>query len=273
VFGDTYESYLRNRNIASVNLNKAENIATITFPVLGDSTLDGAEVRWTKQSDGTPTTVYIANTSDNKIVLNDFKGQDFEYRCRFLPTPNAIDVFYSQWASYHIIVKTLLNPAGTPSGWTVTTPYPDMPEGGISGYKEQLVDGITNIATNFLSLRKPGRVVDANDVPEGAKTGFTIDMGEQKTFDYFVWHHRYSNTTVALRAWTVSIYGSNDNIDFDEIKSNVNIPSAEAAGAPVPGTVEFPSSTYRYVKVVYVRWNKDASNSIQVSEFQLGVTD
>ncbi|KAA6350774.1 hypothetical protein EZS27_001878 [termite gut metagenome] len=273
VFGNTYESYLRNRNIASINLNKAENIATITFPVLGDSTLVGTEVRWTKQSDGTPTTVYFANTSDNRIVLNNFKGQDFEYRCRFLPTPNAIDDFYSQWASYHIIVKTLLNPAGTPSGWTVTTPYSDMGESNGGGYKEQLVDGIANIATNYLSLRKPGRVVDAYDVPADAETGFTIDMGEQKTFDYFVWHHRYSNVTVALRAWTVSIYGSNDNIVFDEIKSNVNIPSAEAAGAPVPGTVELPSSTYQYVKVVYVRWDTNNSNSIQVSEFQLGVTE
>jgi hypothetical protein len=269
VFGDTYESYLKNRNVANINLNEVEHIATITFPVLGDSTLVGTEVRWTKQSDGTPTTVYFANTSDNKIVLDDFKGQDFEYRCHFLPTPDAIDTFHSQWAPYHItiITKTLLNPAGQLSGWTVTTPYPDLPEGNGGGNKEQLVDGTINSETNYLSVNKIGK---GNAPADAEWVGFIIDMGKQQTFDYFVWYHR--NSSLTLRAWNISLYGSNDGVDFELIQANISIPG-ETDGTMMIGTINVPSSTYQYVKVTVNRYNTATSNTIQAREFQLGVTE
>ncbi len=97
--------------------------------------------------------------------------------------------------------------------------------------------------------------------------------GAEQTFNYFTWMHRSTNGYNYLRAWGISMYGSNDGQNFTEIKSDIDIPYESNADEIV---IDIPESTYRYVKVQYTNWSdlvtvSTGGSTLQVAEFGLGL--
>jgi hypothetical protein len=118
----------------------------------------------------------------------------------------------------------------------------------------------------FLSLRKPGR---GSETPEGERLFFIIDMNETREVNYFRIRHR--NETVGLRVWALSIYGSNDGVNFSEIRSNIAIPDVQNNAVLETPNIEIPDSYFRYIKVFYEEWDPVNNSAIQMSEFYLGI--
>jgi hypothetical protein len=155
------------------------------------------------------------------------------------------------------------------TNWTVTTSvnYGYCPDNA-TGLPEHMFDGLT---TTFFSMVKPGKSFKATDgktysTPAGHVPYFIVDMKEEKTFNYYQWGHRSSNTYTYLRIHRVKLYGSHDGTTFTEIVAEVAM-SPTAAGIQ---TYPIPESTYRYVKVEYTYWETTSGSSIQVAEFNLG---
>jgi hypothetical protein len=164
--------------------------------------------------------------------------------------------------------------------WKVTTSITygsgrNYVKDGNTGNPEHILD---DDATTYLSLVKPGKtygtdVAAAKDVP----LYFVVDMGMKQSFNYFTWAHRTTNSFNYLRAWGITMYGSDDGVNFSEIKSNIVIPHDNNTDK-----IELPveKSTYRYIKVQYIDWSdlhidEDEINknggTIQVAEFNVGM--
>lgn len=257
VYGDVYEGYLKNRNLANATYIESTGTLTLNFPVLGDSTIVGTEFKWIEN--GETKTLYTDNTADSKVVIENYKGSHLEYRCKFLPEPNAIDYFYAPYWN-----SVTVQSEWDRTGWEVIPAYaPFIENAGTAteqGRADQLIDG--NISSYF-SLRKPG----FNEIPAGTDSYFILDMKEKRTVDYFIWQHR--NTSLGLRPWEISLYGSNDGTNFTVIQENVVIPGAET-GADLTATVLFNQAECRYLKVQYVRWHTTSSTTMQVAEVWVG---
>lgn len=287
VYGNTYESYLKNRNIESISLDDESGDITIKFPVLGDSTIVGTEFRWLEG--GTTKTIYVDNPEDGEVVLENYSGTNLEYRCKFLPVPNAIDYFYAPWAGGLTIVKTVGGDIKR-DRWTVTTQthngYGYMWDGGtqanpVTGLPEHMFDGNTG---SYLSMVKPGGSINGVVPPaDSTPPSFIVDMKTPQEFEYIKWSHRngaYSNangSVVAnnynyLRVYGITIEGSNDGTSFTIIPpaspagtnaSIVWIPEKASYVGSVQSTEDLPykipvtQSTYQYVKVSLVVQSKN----------------
>ena len=160
--------------------------------------------------------------------------------------------------------------------WTVSTSITykngnNYVTDGTTGNPEHLFD---NKTTTYLSLVKPGKSYGSDYTAAGINEPlyFVVDMGAEQTFNYFTWMHRSTNGYNYLRAWGISMYGSNDGKNFIEIKSDVDIPYENNT---VEIVIAIPESTYRYVKVQFVKWSdlvtgSTSGGTLQVAEFGLG---
>lgn len=148
--------------------------------------------------------------------------------------------------------------------WTVTPSHKLPKDDAISNSPESLIDGSN---TTCMSMVKPGKSYDGITVPETEEVSFVVDMGKEETFNYFRLRHR--NSTLLLRVYGLSVYGSNDNKTFTAIKTNISIPNVDDGSVMESGNVDLPLSTYRYVKVVYTEWNS-GGNTMQIAEFNIG---
>lgn len=261
VYGSIYESYLTNRNIESTDIDLDNRTVTINFPALGDSSIVATQIKWEK--DGKTHSKIYENTKNNKLTIEDFDGTTFDYRCCYLPEPNAIDTFYSGYEVYHHIPKKYELDR---TGWLISTSYPPNIENAgkptENGRADQLID---NDNATYLSLAKPGKL----GIAANAECYFVIDMGRPVIFDYFKLNHR-EHPSITLRVQQVSFYGSNDGTTFSLIKSA--IPINYETGDIYLNQGDLPVSRYRYIKMTYDSWDKTASNTMQLSDFKLGVT-
>ena len=160
--------------------------------------------------------------------------------------------------------------------WTVSTSITykngnNYVTDGTTGNPEHLFD---NKTTTYLSLVKPGKSYGSDYTAAGINEPlyFVVDMGAEQTFNYFTWMHRSTNGYNYLRAWGISMYGSNDGKNFIEIKSDIDIPYENNTDEIV---IAIPESTYRYVKVQFVKWSdlvtgSTSGGTLQVAEFGLG---
>jgi hypothetical protein len=150
------------------------------------------------------------------------------------------------------------------ANWTVTTSvdYGYCPDGS-TGLPEHMFDGLFN---TYFSMVKPGKTLNGKTTPAGHPLYFIVDMKEEKTFNYYHWGHRSTNTYTYLRVHKVKLSGSHDGTTFTEIIAEVAM-SPTASGIQ---TYTIPESTYRYVKVEYTYWETTSGSSIQVAEFNLG---
>lgn len=260
VYGDVYESYLRTRRIESTERDVDNKTLTVHLIASTDDTEIATEVKWTQN--GETRTEIFEKTADNSFVVEDFEGLSFEYRSCYLPEEDAIDTFYSKYVEYEY---TPTNHDLDRAGWSVTTSYPEYLDNpgtaNENGRADQLIDDSYD---TFLSLAKPGKA----NIPADAECFFIIDMGEPTTFDHYTMHHRH-HTSVTLRVQKISFYGSNDGVTFEPILEGIDLDYLDSYSYENQG--DLPVSTYRYLKMTYDEWNTVTSNSMQLSDFKLGV--
>lgn len=170
------------------------------------------------------------------------------------------------------------------SGWTVNTNITyangqNYVTDGTTGKPGDILDG--NLKT-YLSLIKPGKSMSSGGstyaTPSDHKLSFTVDMTEEKQFNFFQWGHRSSNSYNYLRVWGINIYGSHDGTNFDLIENNIAIDYSQ--NTSIFDTELRNTSTYRYIKVEYSDWSdkhptseggSTSGSSLQVSAFGIGM--
>lgn len=167
-------------------------------------------------------------------------------------------------------IKNIVYSAFDRSDWTVAIPYEHTQDATVDGRPECIIDGDN---TTCLVLIKPGKTLNGVTIPEDQEAYLILDMQSPRRFDYFQLRHRNSTTQNMLRVRKISLYGSNDGIDFIEIQKDMAVPGVDNGSAIAPEPFDLPSSEYRYVKMVYEEWNKSSGNSMQISEVNVGTIE
>ena len=126
-----------------------------------------------------------------------------------------------------------------------------------------VIDG--NVTT-FMNIPKPIR--HAAGPPSGEPFGFIIDLGVEKTFNYFRFLHR--NDQLGLRLRKLSLFGSNNGTDYQPINPQGITVKYEPQSFQDIGDQDITESTYRYVKIICDDWDKNNNSVIQITEFYLG---
>ncbi len=136
------------------------------------------------------------------------------------------------------------------------------PAGDVPYY---IIDGDNQSAFLFV---KPGKNFGGVAVPADVKPWFEIDMKQSNEMTYLLYRHRdFNNTSSSLRASKASFYGKDAELDeYQSVVTNFNIPTdATEIRIDLPNKVK-----YRYVKFLIEAWDAVTSNTIQVSEFNIG---
>lgn len=132
---------------------------------------------------------------------------------------------------------------------------------GTTGLPSHLIDGKNN---TYLALTKPGKTYNGHTTPANHTLYFLIDMGSEQEFNYFRYIHRNNNQN--FQAFTISLYGSNDKVNFTEIEKDVKVgPAKEVTFEKSVGL-----SKYKYVKVEFNTYLTSAGYNITVAEFNVG---
>lgn len=148
------------------------------------------------------------------------------------------------------------------TGWTVTTSHPCPSDAAVGGAPEKLID---DDLISCILMVKPGKTLSGVSVGADEEVYFVIDMQQSHAFDYFRLRHRSNNTSANLRVTKVSVFGSNDNENFEELVKDASI-----ATNVTEVTVALPQAgNYRYFKLRVTGWN-NAGNTIQISDFNIG---
>ena len=152
------------------------------------------------------------------------------------------------------------------TGWVVTPAFPGITDATVGGDNPMnLIDG--DNVSSFL-FAKPGRGALA-DNPD-AEQCFVVNMQTSQEFNTILYRHRdHNNVNATIRASKGSLYGSADGTAFEEIALNFEIATnITEVEIPLPAKV-----SYKYVKFVFEAWNTSSGNTMQVSEFNLGLTN
>lgn len=134
-----------------------------------------------------------------------------------------------------------------------------------TGNPEHAIDG--NNST-YLALTKPGKRFNEEVTPAGHVLFFVVDMKAAQDFNYFKFRHRDNNKNFQI--YKISMYGSNDNENYTVIQEDIVIgPREDKESLEIEQSVA-PQSNYRYIKVEFKDWNKDAGLNVCVAEFNVG---
>lgn len=134
-----------------------------------------------------------------------------------------------------------------------------------TGNPEHAIDG--NNST-YLALTKPGKKFNEEVTPAGHVLFFVVDMKAAQDFNYFKFRHRDNNKNFQI--YKISMYGSNDNENYTVIQEDIVIgPREDKESLEIEQSVA-PQSNYRYIKVEFKDWNKDAGLNVCVAEFNVG---
>lgn len=134
-----------------------------------------------------------------------------------------------------------------------------------TGNPEHAIDG--NNST-YLALTKPGKKFNEEVTPAGHVLFFVVDMKAAQDFNYFKFRHRDNNKNFQI--YKISMYGSNDNENYTVIQEDIVIgPREDKESLEIEQSVA-PQSKYRYIKVEFKDWNKDAGLNVCVAEFNVG---
>ncbi|MFV0471564.1 MAG: M60 family metallopeptidase [Paludibacteraceae bacterium] len=152
------------------------------------------------------------------------------------------------------------------SDWTITTSYAGVADKAIGGDQpEYIIDARTATAFAFIKpgVTFAGITIDPNTVPS-----FTVDMKTAKEFNHITYLHRLVVSSEYIRVRQLSVYGSNDGTQFTALKEHYVIDYEKNADEI---TIEFPTATYRYIRVEIEDWNRSNGNTVQVADFNAGI--
>lgn len=94
VYGDKYINSLNNRSISLSGHHTNSNDAFIKWIPDNDLTFIGTEVTYIDKNDNQVTNI-IPKDEVTTVLANYKFGSEIKYRAMFIPSPNAIDTFYS----------------------------------------------------------------------------------------------------------------------------------------------------------------------------------
>jgi uncharacterized protein YjdB len=133
------------------------------------------------------------------------------------------------------------------TNWTIVAHSPD---GTITSGADEFGGPIANVIKDGGSA---GLVKSDtyNNSPQGITDSyFTIDLGTETTFDYFIISDAYCGSINSyVKTNRISLYGSHDGTSFSTVQDNIT-KSVSTYGVPIRLNA---SHTYRYVKVLV--WN------------------
>ena len=251
--------------VSEIRLNRAENMNSKTFAI--GQVFDLASVLTISPANASdPTLVYELISGADAVTLEDgvlttVQAGEVELKI------SAADEF--QIAPSHTI-KFKVDAALSwfeRAFWFVDTTV-DYGNGNnyvpdnTTGKPEDLIDGKTG---TYLMLVKPGKpAYNGHRHPTGAEFGFIVDLGGVQEFNCFKWRHR--NTSTNFQAFTVSLFGSNNNKDFTLIEDDIELKSTTV----VEPERDIPLSTYRYIKAIYKTYDPTNGSNLCVAEFYVG---
>ncbi|MDR2038373.1 MAG: discoidin domain-containing protein [Bacteroidales bacterium] len=251
---ESYQQELQNRGVQSMTLTP-QGIKLVWQPV-DDFTMQYTMVKFTDASN-VEQSIRVENDETSTVIVGLGHGMPFTLTSNYKPE-GVSDVYIDA-------TPRLYNPTTIDLdriGWTSTQSHPRPSD---SPSPTAHLDG--DLST-FLSQVKPGKS-NGNISPGNDPVFFIVDMLEAQEFNYFRIRHR--NTTLGLRVWGLSIYGSNDGTNFSEIQLDIDIPNVTSTNDLESPNIEIPLSTYRYIKAIYTKWDTVNNSAVQMSEFYLGI--
>lgn len=253
---DDYQKALISRTVSSMILAPSGDMR-LTFATVDDHTLQYSVIKYTDASG--EQTLRIENNETTITVPGLRLGGAFSVLSNYKPDGVEGVFVDSDYRSYN---PESLDYARTT--WTCTTTHNWASDSQGPG---SIID--ENYAT-FLSLAKPGKSVNGSEVPANELAGFIFDLKETLCIDYYRIRHR--NTTVGLRLWEASIYGSADGVDWQPIKENNPV-----TGYAISATLESPNmpvsrSNFRYIKILITKWDTVNNSATQLAECYLGMS-
>lgn len=154
---------------------------------------------------------------------------------------------------FNITVTTFYGDYDSRSTWTVENMSPPLFGGEAAAIIEGMFDNNTD---TWLSFVKPGQkhsgsghpAVENPSIEAGGHISFTVDMKSEKVVNYFRIRWRNANDVPMRFAKFQTISGSNDNITFTPIASNVIMTDSDIKANITSPNITIPESTYRYIK-------------------------
>ncbi len=140
-----------------------------------------------------------------------------------------------------------------------------------------MLDATTNDTSGCFV--KAGATLEGVSCPAGTTLFFTLDMKEPKSFNYFSLTHRMGAGTYGpyKRAASLTLYGSDDNVNYKLIQAAAAVPWNAASPDGVTTTKLSQKSTCRYVRVEIIPFFAQIypdepydMNYVLIKDFQLG---
>jgi hypothetical protein len=251
VYGENYQKsiLIRPVNVASVI---GDDTARIDWGAVSYKEAVSSELSYTDLSGNYHERV-ISSDTPSTVLPNVNSATTFTYRTKYLPSPLAIDSFYTDYKTVKI--------KGAPfevskTGWTITASSEDVAN---KRYAVNLIDGnVTNLYVNQIgtAFKYPHWVI--------------VDM--QKVVEDVEGFYFYQRNSNPLK--TLEIFISNNGTNWETLGDfviaktpTVNTNSPQTA-KPVYADLTRPRS-FRYFKQVYK--NDHGTNSVNVNIHEAGV--
>lgn len=270
VYGDAYISTLSNRLIENAMLIAGK--PKIKWYNEADTTAIGVELRY-KSNDGMMHEIQVPLSDDITRIDERPQGDSIQYRTLFLPTPFAIDTFYTP---YETIKLEEAIPIELDKNKFSAFPLPS--DAALYSSKYVMTNLWDDNPDTFYETKKGS----------GSPHWFTLDMGVTASLDHYIlWQRKptrlfYANSSP--RKW--EIWGSNDpnpNGDWDSTWTLLgNFESVKPSGEPLGtntaadiaqaqagDTFAFPAPTepVRYLRIKILQtWDPGGSDHAFIAE-------
>ncbi len=242
VFGDVYTSRLLSRPINDATV--VNDSLRVLWGGLSDTAIIGTEIRYTDMNNQERS--YFVDKTTLLSQSPDFPRGTIETRTVYLPSPLAIDTFFTSWVSQYVKGQRFPLPK---TGWTITASSFDNRSGASYRPPENLIDN--NPATIWVNQINP-----ATAYPHWA----AIDMKSVYNIEGMIIQQRPSTTS---NARDVELYTSldGDNWTFQLRTTLENRSSAEHF-------IDLPAATNaQYIKVIALNTFSGTDNNIAMAEF------
>ncbi len=202
-YGENYEASLKNRRVKAISQFVVDGDAVIDWYIASEEIVRG-DVRYVKK-DGTKAIVSLPASGNTLSCPEARSDNPFEYRTYFLPEPDAIDTFVTEW-SYNKIKFPYDR-----SGWEVVDVSDEQVSDG--GGVVTILDGIVQSAStgsNFWHSSWSPVV----PLPHWA----VIDMQEPRKLAMIDTYRRWNNnSTRSVEYYIANEYTpGKDTVDFSE---------------------------------------------------------
>lgn len=223
VYGDFYQSTLLSRPIYDATV--VNDSLRISWGGISDTAIQGTEVMYTDKFNKTQR--YFVGKDILVSQLPDFPRGNIQYRTIYLPSPFALDTFYTPWVNAYIKGERFELPK---TGWTATASSYDNRNGRTDRLPEKAIDG--NISTTWVNL------VGTTKYPHT----ITIDMGTVRSGIEGL--SFYLNQTKEAPK-TIRVLISNDNANWTQIMTHM---FQYIAGYQY---MDFPTTqSFRYFRII-----------------------